>query len=141
MLSYFNQLSDAEKELFANEIICKELTFTACEVYYTIDKMYSKLFKGRKAIVVELKPKLPNPLEDDKYNLFPPYCESDVEENKFAIIISNRGIFNKKRTLFVFKRKRRIDLEQLLIEFIAKNERKKTLENKKNLRQFSFSRF
>ena len=141
MLSYFNQLSDAEKELFANEIICKELTFTACEVYYTIDKMYSKLFKGRKAIVVELKPKLPDPPKDDEHNLFPSYCKDDIEENKFAIIISNRGIFNKKRTLLVFKRKRRIDLEQLLIEFIAKNERKKTLESKKNLRQFSFSRF
>ena len=141
MLSYFNQLSDAEKELFANEIVCKELTFTVCKVCYTIDKMYNKIFKGRKAIVVELKPKIPDPPEDDEYNLFPPYCEDDVEENKFAIIISNQGIFNKKRTLFIFKRKRRIDLEQLLIEFIAKNERKKTLENKKNLRQFSFSRF
>lgn len=136
MLLYFNELTQQEIELFVNQIKCENLSVKDCEIFYSVDKMYKKFFKGRYAIVIEM---IPGIAIGNKTELFDTYTKEELEYNKFSILISNRGIFNKKKIFF--RRKRREDLEEIFLNYLVKRDRDNNLKTTTNLKQFSFSKF
>lgn len=136
MLMYFNELTQQEIELFVNQIKCENLSVKDCEVFYSVKKIYKKFFKGRYAMVIEM---IPSIAIGNKTELFDAYTKEELEYNKFSILISNRGIFNKKKTFF--RRKRREDLEETFLNYLVKRDRDNNLKSTTNLKQFSFSKF